>query len=112
VSQVIHRPGAYDSAPTVRGDLVRLIIDYRASYEKLCGVPPLFVHVSEPLSAALTARGFKPGAQVAGMTIIARTGACADEVICSRDENLFAPPPEAAPPGSSKAKRVAAMAAK
>jgi hypothetical protein len=101
--------GIYESK---RGDLIRLIIDFRTAYERLCGEAPTCLHVSGPTAEALTERGFKPGSLVAGMKIVPRLGDAVDEAVCSRDEKLFAPQPAAAPPGSSKAKRIAAMAAK
>jgi hypothetical protein len=73
----------------VNHDLIRRIIDARIAYEKLCGSPPTCIHVKGPILVALAERGLKEGGQVAGMKIIARVGAPADEAICSRDEHLF-----------------------
>jgi hypothetical protein len=99
---VIPAPAAaYDARPTSRGDLIRLIIEFRIAYEKLCGIEPTCIHVSAGIAAALAAQGFRSGTLVAGMRIICRAGEPADEAVCSRDERLFAEQPP-------KPKRVAA----
>ena len=78
-----------DFSTDPNGDLIRRFIEARAAYEKLCGQPPTCVHVNGATLRALEAKGFKEGAQIAGMKIIARTGPIADRAICSRDEGLF-----------------------
>jgi hypothetical protein len=101
----------YETDPNVRGDLIRLIIDARSGYEKLCGAPPVCIHVSAGIAAVLAARGFKEGTLVAGMKIITRIGEPTDEALCSRDEKLFAPVPVVAPVATAspaKTKRAAA----
>ena len=82
-------------------DLIRRIIEARVAYERLCGAPPTCIHLAGTLRLALSERGFKAGALVAGMKIVARTGAVADEAICSRDEHLFDAVPTM-PRGKSK----------
>jgi hypothetical protein len=76
-----------DSTPHI--DLIRRLIEARTCYENLCGTAPTCVHVNGSMLRALAAKGFKEGASVAGMKIIARTGPIADPAICSRDEGLF-----------------------
>jgi hypothetical protein len=95
---------APDFSVDANRDLIRRIIDARTAYEKLCGLPPTCIHVKGPFLLVLADKGFKEGAQVAGMKIIARTGAPADEAICSRDEHLFREPVAQSKPTRGKAK--------
>lgn len=88
-------------------DLIRRIIEARNAYESLCGQSPTCIHVELAMLGALAAKGFKVGAQIAGMKIVARIGAPADVAICSLDERLFEPPapaPVVTKPARSKSK--------
>lgn len=76
-------------------DIVRRIIEAAAGYESLCGLRPTVIHVNGPYMAALGARGFKEGGEIAGMKIVSRLGSVADAAICSRDPDLFKPPKKA-----------------
>lgn len=98
---------APDFSVDANRDLIRRIIEARTAYERLCGSPPTCIHVKGPILEALRARGFKEGAEVAGLKIVALAGAPADEAICSRDERLFEPPapaPVVTKPARSKSK--------
>jgi hypothetical protein len=72
-------------------NLLRQIIDMRASYERVCGVPPVILWVNGPIRAALEAKGYRLGAEVAGMKIMASPESATDHAICSREVELFAP---------------------
>jgi len=86
-------------------DLVRNLIEARATYERLCGFAPLVVHVNGPIKVALERRGFKEGGEVAGMRIMASPESIADMAICSRDEDLFKPFPAIPKPARGRAKK-------
>jgi hypothetical protein len=73
-------------------DLIRRIIEARAGYEHLCGLPPTVIHVNGPLRLALLRKGFHEGGEVAGMRILHSPESIADMAICSRDPDLFKPP--------------------
>lgn len=72
-------------------DIVGRIIEARQAYERLNGAPPTVIHVNGLLLDALTDRGYRNGAEIAGMRIVSRIGAPADMAICSRDPALFKP---------------------
>jgi|FreactcultureFD7_1027221.scaffolds.fasta_scaffold67275_1 hypothetical protein len=72
-------------------DLIRRIIEARTGYERLCGLPPMVIHVNGSLRVALLKRGFIEGGEVAGMRIISSPESVADMAICSRDADLFKP---------------------
>lgn len=70
-------------------DIVRRIIEARVGYERLCGLPPTVIHVNGPIRLALIRRGFKDGAEIAGMRMISSPESISDMAICSRDPDLF-----------------------
>jgi len=70
-------------------NLLRQIIDLRGSYERVCGSAPTILWVNGPIRAALEAKGYRVGAEVAGMRIMASPESAVDQVICSRDLTLF-----------------------
>lgn len=70
-------------------DIVRRVIEARTAYERLCGLPPLYIHVNGPLRLALLKRGYQEGADIAGMRILSSPESIADMAICSRDADLF-----------------------
>ncbi len=78
-----------DSIPDPYRDIVQRIIEARIGYQRLCGFPPLVIHVNGPLRRALFARGFTEGTDVAGMRIISSPESVSDMAICSRDADLF-----------------------
>lgn len=80
---------APDLSVNANGDLIRRIIEARTCYERLCGMPPTCIHVASPFVEALASQGFKVGAEVAGMRIVASPVSIADMAVCSRDDRLF-----------------------
>ena len=80
---------APDLSVDANRDLLRRIIEARAAYERLCGFAPTCIHVNGPFLKALVAKGFKEGAEIAGMKIMASPESIADMALCSRDQDLF-----------------------
>lgn len=84
-----------DPTPDPYRDIIQRIIEARGGYQRLCGFPPLVIHVNGPLRRALLSRGFKEGGEVAGMRILSSPESIADMAICSRDPDLFKKPGKA-----------------
>jgi hypothetical protein len=82
----------FSASASANGDLIRRVIEARTSYERLCGFAPTCIHVNGLILKALLGKGFKVGAEIAGMRIIASPESIADMALCSRDENLFKVP--------------------